>query len=380
MSNRGSVAEETDSDLLAKQAYEEMDAEKEGREPKNFLEEKKEDSPEDTPKPEEEGEDQDKDIDDSEGQKTGDEEDKPEEESDEKPETEGDEEEEEGKEGEGDDLDAQITQHAEKHSMTYAEAKEDIEKTNKIIEQFKNDPKEMARALRNKDREYDKLKNEIDKKENAEPVFQRMTEDQFRIVAKDKIEEDPEKYLEAYKKRYPAKSEMMSDEAIIEEIVEREWTGYQQFAGKKEGELKEQAAKKRDEFINSFSEEDRKFLPEVKAMLYELKDRDILDPDWQPDYLIHLAKGKRYDQDIEEARKQEAKRIKEDPKILGVKGGQQGPSSSKKGSSGGGLSAAQINRALEMFPMEDGYDQEKACSMFKEVFAKELKENPSFVS
>lgn len=376
LSNRGSVGGDADVDYeaIAKEAYAEVDAERNGT-PLPKKEEKKEEeaTPKESPKPKEEGED--KGDNESNEDQTDETEDTPAEESEETSETD------KLKDDKKDekDEDALITEHAQKHGMTYAEAKEDIEKINTIVEQFKNDPKEMARAIRNKDREYDKLKNESTKIEKEEPAFERLSEDEFRREASARIEESREKWINAYKSRYPAKSEMMSEEAIIEEILDREWVGYQSFAQKKEGEVKYAAQKRREDFITGISEADRKFIPEVKAMLYQIKDKDILSPHWKPEYLIHLAKGKRYDQDIKAAEDAAAKRAKEDVKILGVKGGgSQKPSSSKTGT-GAGLNAEQKHRALDMFPVDDGYTEDRAYQMFKETYAEELKANPNFV-
>ena len=219
------IAEEVDrEELIIKQANEEIAAEAEGREPKDFLSkpQKKEDEeipegeeppvkPEiEEPKPEEE--------------QTEEEKAKLAEEAAAKLETKTPEEEAEQAQ--------EITEYAQRHSMTEAEAKEDITKTKTIIEQFKNDPKEMARALRNKDREYDKLKNETEKNiEASKPLFVALEEDDFRKEAYKNIQKDLDKYLIPYKERYPAKSEFLSDEAIVEEILDRDWLTYQQYAG-----------------------------------------------------------------------------------------------------------------------------------------------------
>ena len=382
LSNERGMAgvEETDGDELAAQAYEEIEAEREGREPKDLSKPEKEDkepepkpgepevelsgAPEKKPEEEKKPEDDQPEDDDS----------KPEKEEELDPET--------GKPKEK-DRDEEITAHAEKHEMTYAEAKEDIEKTEKIIEQFKNDPKEMAKAMRNKDREYDKLKNEAEKNkvpEEKPKTFRKLTEEQFRHHVKALIEKDPDKYLEAYQKRYPAKSSEMSTEAIIEEVMDLEWDGYSQYSTNQEKVLSEKAAKTRDEFLSGFKDTDRKFLPEVKVLLSGLNDSDIIAEDFDPQYLVDLAKGKNYDADIKAAEERGFKRGKEDTEILGVKGAGGGSKpKSPGGSKGGALSQDQKDRAEEMFPLDDGYPPEKAWSLFQETYEDELKANPKFV-
>ncbi len=286
----------------------------------------------------------------------------------------------ETKEPEEEDLDARITKLAEKNEITYAEAKDDIEKTDKMIEQFKNDPREMAKALRSKDREYDKLKNELSKKEAVkEPVFRKLSESQFLKAAKDKMNEDPDKYADLYREKYPARSERMSDEEIIEEVADKEWMGYQRFSIEKEKELITKARTVRDDFISGIVETDRKFIPEVKAILSQLQDVDILQKDWNPDYIMMLAKGRAYDADLKEAREGGLNAGKEDTKILGMiktGGGKQKPVTKASSTK---LNQAQKDQAESMFTADDGYEPDKAWKMFKETFEVELKKNKSFL-
>ncbi len=362
--------EEMDEDLIAKMAYEEQDAEREGREPKDFLSKPEKDDEEETETNDDPNEPE---IDEVPVEDT---EEETEETEDEEPKLEKDGEEE--SETQEPDLDTVITEHAQKYKMTYAEAKDDIEKIDGIVEQFKSDPKELAQALRNKDREYDKLKNESVKKESeAEPVFQALTESQFRNIAIDKIDNEPDKYVDAYKKRYPAKAELMSDEAIIEEIVDREYVGYQSYAKEQEVDIKTNAISKRDEILSGISEEDRRFLPDVKALLSKLTDVDVLSPDFDSTYLIHISKGKNFDKEIKAAEERGYRRAKDGATILGVKSrGKQKPTQKAIETS---LSEDQKHRAEEMFPESDGYSKEKAYAEFKDTFKDALKKDPQYI-
>jgi hypothetical protein len=285
----------------------------------------------------------------------------------------------EGKKEEGDaseksvDMDKKITEHAEKHKMTYVEAKEDIEKTEEIIKQYKNDPSEMARAMRNKDREYSKLRSEAEKAaKKTEPVFQRMSEDQFREFAKKQLADKPD-YIEKYRAKYPAKSESMSDEAIIEEISDREYLIYNEKAAQKEGEIKDTARARREELIASIPEADRKFIPEIKAILLEANDAAVIREGFDIKDALYWAKGKSYDADIKAAEERALKRFKESPEIVGTKGS----GSSKPQSSGSvGLNDNQRLIATDMFGAD--YDDAKCYEMFKETYKDELKKNPKF--
>lgn len=278
----------------------------------------------------------------------------------------------------------EVEEYAVKHSLTYAEAKEEIVKTAAIIEKYKGDPKELARALRSQQSEYGKLKSQVDDKPK-ERMFQRMTDEQFLHQAKahfTKTPDEQKKHVDTFRQRFPAKSDMMTDEAIIEEIAERALGGYKQYAEKQEGDLRTAAADKRDKVLSELDESDKKFLPDVKAVLSKTADHHILSNGFDVKDIVHWAKGQRYDPDVKAAYARGRKDEKEGAVILGAKevGGGGGPKKPAGASAGGWAGTAdQKHRAIEMFPDTDGYTEEKSYQMFKETFAEELKKNPKFV-
>ncbi len=356
-----------DHEKLIAQADEEIAAEREGREPKDLLSTPpKEDDKqgEEKPKPDEEAKDE---PEDGEGE-SDDADEKPAEDKaeDKKPE---------------DDEDAKVTAYAEKHSMTYSEAKEDLDKTAEILKQFKNDPAELAKAIRNKDREYHKLKAESDKeKTKKEPVFKKMSDSEFRDFAKKTLTNKPKDadddyvhpLVKDYRAKFPAKSELMSDDAIVEEVTEQELNIYRQKAGQKEAEIKSVASKKRESLIKGIAEADRRFIPDVKAVLLETDDAAVIDDDFSISDALLWAKGKRYDADIKAAEERGAKRSKEDPKIAGAQGSSK--SSSKTGTA---LNEKQKKAALEMF--SNNYDDATCYKMYSETFEEELKKDKNFI-
>lgn len=276
------------------------------------------------------------------------------------------------------DLDKKITEYAEKHRMTYAEAKEDLEKTEEIIKQYKNDPSEMARAMRNKDREYHKLRSEAEKAaKKPEKVFERMTDDQFRHWAKNQPlkegEETRQKMVDSYRAKFPARSESMTDEAIVEEIVERELMIYNEKATQKEKDIKDVASKRRDELISSIPEADRRFIPEIKAILLETPDSAIIRDGFDIKDAMYWAKGKAYDADIKAAEERAFKRYNEKPEIAGTKGGGSLKPSVTKTMS---LDSDQKKIANSMFGSD--HTEEDCYKMFQDMYKNELKKNPRF--
>jgi len=387
----GELNVEVEQETLAAQAYEEIAAEKEGREPANLLstpkkdEKKKEES---SASDDEQAKDGEKDGDAKDGN-----EDKADEKADEKATEDEKTDEEAGdsdkeadesadKKAEDGDQDKKISEYAEKHSMTYAEAKEDLEKTAEILKQYKNDPAEMAKAMRNKDREYHKLKAEAEKANaKKEPVYQRMTESQFIAHARTFIPEKHPEMIEKYRADFPAKSESMSDEAIVEEVAQLSLSVYNREADKKEAAIKETASKKRDELIAGVPVADRRFIPEVKALLLETSDASVLSEGFGIQDALYWAKGKAFDAEVKAAEERGFKRAKEGGVILGTKpmaDGSKGSGGSK--TSGGSLNLAQKQRAEQMFGNTMGVNGPEDCyKLFKETFEDELKKDPKFV-
>ena len=273
----------------------------------------------------------------------------------------------------------EVLEYSQRHSMTEAEATEDIAKTNTIIEQFKHDPKEMARALRSKDREYDKLKNETEKKlKETKPIFVALGEDDFRREAYKTMQKDLDKYLIPYKERYPAKSEFVSDEALLEEILDRDWLTYKQYAGEQEGIMRTQAEDKKKDVLATIPKEDSRFLPEIQEVLKHIPEADILKEGFDKNVLLYLVKGRNFDAEIKAAVERGYKRGKEGTSILGVKDTpkSQKPSGPAK-IHGSDLNTAQKERAVQMFG--NNKEEDDCYRLFKETFEDQLKENPKFL-
>ena len=279
-----------------------------------------------------------------------------------------------------------IKAYAEKNSLTIDEAKDEIEKTERIKAQYKNDPDEMAKALRSKDREYSKLRAETEKAKPKQEVFRRMDENQFQSWAKqrftnptpDMLDADGNvKMVQEFRRKYPAKSEIMTDEAIVEEIIDVSYREYQHVAAQKESEVKESAQKMRDTLVQSVSENDRKFVPYVKKVLQEADDAGLLQGDFDVSFALRLAKGERYDADIKEAEERGYRRAMQNPKIAGVKPASSGSSATKvvDKTPGARLNDQQKERAEVMFQR---VSKDDAYRMFMETYAEELKKNKNF--
>lgn len=371
-------------DAMQAQALEEIQAEKEGRDPKRVLDKQDEDSESkdndgNSENSEDQGDDdhgkdddanEDADKDDSETDKDEDDSDA------------GDE------EGDVNVLDKEITEHAEKEGLTYAEAKEDLEKNARIIEQYGNDPKKMAKAMREKDKEYQKLRLEKEKAEKKEPMFVRKSDSQFLAEVKTLLSNPKDEDLDdegslpiitGFRKKWPARSESMSDEAIIEIIAEDALKEYRTLADKKEKEIETTANKRRDDFISELPKADRRFIPEIKAILSKTDSFTLADESFNFKDIVDLIKGRSYDADIKAAEERGAKRATEKPQIAGLQSAKGGSNNGGRGKNDAalGLNEKQKKRAIEMYG--SNYEDEECFKMYKDTFEDRLKEDPKFV-
>lgn len=273
----------------------------------------------------------------------------------------------------------EIQEHAIKHGLTYAQAKEDLEKSEAVIKNYKT-PLEMARALRLQTSEVDKLKNET--KKSAVPAFQRMRDSDFLAADREKLDANKDKIVADARRLQPARTETMTDEAIIEEVAFKRLDAYKGWADRQEVELRDKASQLRDTLVKGIPEADQRFVPEIKAILAKTADQHVLSPDFDVRDLLWHAKGQRYDDDMAAEYKRGLKKGQEQPKIVGQILGSSGSGGVKpkgKGTPGSGLSDAQKARAEEMFPVERGYTVEDSYAEFRDTYKEELKKDPKFI-
>ena len=248
-----------------------------------------------------------------------------------------------------------VEEWAIKHGMTMAEAKEDLEKTKGVVQKYKS-PEEMARALRLMQREYEKAKQD----KTAEPE-----RDQYQISPNPRLEvqqyvqTNADEIVNKYRQSYPARSRDMEDDAILEDVTEKLYTGYEQFNRGRVETLKSDANRRREELLSSLNESDRRFLPDVKAVLDKTSDRTLMSRQFSLNDIVYWAKGQRFDDELKKAREQAMKEAKEQPKILGTLPSQRTETSQTTKKGGVRLSEYEKRLARDMFATTTFTDEEK---------------------
>lgn len=268
----------------------------------------------------------------------------------------------------------EIDAFAVKHKLSFAEAEAELKATRAVLKNYKT-PEELARAYRITQSAYDKLKNEGGKPAEPQRLFERMPDDVFIQQAKAQLAKEGEKHIMAFRERFPAKSELMTDQAIIEELAEQGLGKYRQWADGKETELRSEAQRVKETLLSSISKEDERFIPMVKEVLSKTSERIVLSKGFDVNDILYHAKGQRYDADVKAAYERGLKKGAEKPEIVGVIGGGQG-APAKKTTSFSGLNKDQKARAKEMFSDEP---EEVAYKMFAETWAEELKKDKNFI-
>lgn len=273
--------------------------------------------------------------------------------------------------------DEAVTSYALKHDMTVEEAKEDIAKNKGLLEKYKN-PDELARQFRLLQSERDRMKAQAEKTPESKPDVL-----DPRVDAKAFIKQNKDKLVSDYRERFPAKSEIMTDEAIMEEVEERVIEYKAARAREEAFTVKQQAADKRLEIGNKLTALglDADSITSIKKIINDAPDSTIVKEEFKLNDLVWWAKGKRADEEIKKAREEGYKKGREEARILGEKAPveSQGKSAaSTNGNVGVSLNEAQKTRAVQMYDFL-GLPDEECHKMFRETYAKELKKDKNFI-
>lgn len=211
---------------------------------------------------------------------------------------------------------------AKEENRTVDEVKAEEAKDKSIVERHGNDALKIARALRKEQSEYGKVKAETDQlrkfKEQVEARAAQFNEHQFEV----QMGKGREDIIAKYREKFPAQAdgtptEELSDDAcfekgkaIIRETLKTRETKFKD-------EVKSKAETKRVEIVKNLPEEFKDYVPEVKQLIEECNDDQILDKEFDVVFLATYARGKKYTADYVKSLEEAAyKRGVEQPKIL----------------------------------------------------------------
>lgn len=256
--------------------------------------------------------------------------------------------------------DAYITEYAKKSGLSKEEAKAEVESLRAISKKYGDDPVKIAKAYREVQSAYDKQK--VQASSNVNPAVAAIAANPRSYVTGE-VKKNSEKLIKEFRSQNPARSRDMDDEQVEEEIIERGTMAIKDQIRGYEIQLKKDATNKREEFIKSIPEADRRYTSEIKSILEQLPDYQVVGPTFRFNDLLTYARGKDVDRLIKEAEERIHKQYAvKDNKIVGniartpqttkVK---QTPEQSKSS----GMSKWDKDQALQMFASAPMSDEEK---------------------
>ncbi len=256
--------------------------------------------------------------------------------------------------------DAYIAEYAKNGGLSAEEAKEEVTKLRAISAKYGNDPVKIAKAYREVQSAYDKQK--VTASSNVNPAVAAIAANPRSYVIGE-LKKNAEKLIAEFREQNPARSRDMDDEQVTEEIVERGTFAIKDQIRGYEIQLKKEASNKREEFIKGIPEADRRYLPEIKPVLEQLPDYQVISNTFRFEDLVSWAKGKSVDRLVKEAEERVHKQYEaKDRKIVGEIS--KSPQTTKvkqtpEQSKSTGMSKWQKDQALQMFASSSMSDDEK---------------------
>ena len=260
---------------------------------------------------------------------------------------------------------------AKDEGKTVDEVKAEEAKDKTVAERHGNDPVKIARALRKEQSEYGKLKNEAEGlrkfREQAIADARKFNEQRLNSA----LEKDREKIVTTYREKYKDEEgiDVLSDDAVFERAKGVIRKGLEERETTREESIKTQAETKRAEILKTLPEEFKDFIPEVKDLLAECGNDQILDKEFDVAFLANYARGKKYTSDYvksleESAYKRGGEKAKIIPNVPSAKAG------SPKGVISTPLTEIQQRRAEELYGNREGWTKQK---MYEEYSKNDMK-------
>lgn len=266
----------------------------------------------------------------------------------------------------------QLERIAKEEGVTVEELKESIAKDKTVVEQYKNDPMQIAKALRHQTSAYGKLKDEVQELKEFKEFVHKKQQENIEEHIDAQLEEKREELFDKFLELNPKLKEKYEDEQISEDAVwEKAKAQVRMNVERKQreilAELDRQAQKKKDELLEAIPKEDKEFIPEIKEMLTKVEAHEVLHEAFNIENFLFYSRGKKFTPEhVKSITDAAYKRGKEEPKIKSAKS----HSGGRKGGSGNGVgsvSALDRQRALSYYgSLSNLSDDEKVARYLKE--------------
>lgn len=320
------------------------------------------DEPKKKPEPKEDPEEEEE----TEESEEGEEEDEEQEESEEESEEEEDEETEEER----------LNRVAKEEGLTVEQVKENEKAEKALLDKYEGKTDKVVKALRHQNSAYSKIQ-----KENDELRAFKATVEKARLVQmEERIDEALDKQRDELVERYlnlnPKIKEKydlgdMSEDVVWEKAKTQIKANLQKKRDEERDELHTQANKRRDELANSLDEVNKEYVPEVRKLLDEVTDSEVMEEGFTVENYLFWARGKKFTPEhVKEIIEAAEKRAKDEPKIKKKKSLGDGRSPKGKKPAIANVSPQTRKRALEMFSMRDDMTDEQKIAEYNKNHAK----------
>jgi hypothetical protein len=255
---------------------------------------------------------------------------------------------------------ARLEAIAKEEGLTVEEVRENEKKDQAILERHANDPKKLARAMRKEQSEYGKLKSQLDDINEEKKQQQKIVDEQNFIKT---IEGKREQIIEKYRELYPHDAIDQSDDVIFDRAKGLLRATYEKAIEDQKKAVKTEADNRRKNMVENLPQEFSELKAEVKEMLDQCDDSQVLSKKFDPLFLANVARGKKFTPEyVKQLTDAAYKRGLEQPRILGATnlGRTTPPVTPPKPAAT--LTSEEKERAREMFSNK-GWTEEK---MFQE--------------
>ena len=254
------------------------------------------------------------------------------------------------------ELEGETDAYALEHNVSKEDARKDIESISKIVDNFKSDPKKLAKSLHHLQRFASKTQEELKALRNAPPAptSEPTVKGIVEAIENGEVLLDGKKASsEAVISRYRAKNrdlgDDVSDETVMKLVAKDMIAGYESWKKDNLTKLSSAAKEKKETLLNELSEKDKAYLPIIKPIIDAHTDAQIMSENYNLKDFIQWAKGQDTEAREKTAEERGFKRGVEARKILGeIKKPIEG-SPKTKGDAKTILTDAQKKDAEEMF-------------------------------
>lgn len=250
--------------------------------------------------------------------------------------------------------------YAAAEKITVEEAREALKAEQNIITKYGAEPKKLARAYHHSQREYKRLESSV--KAEREAAANVLTENE--IVMGDKkltFDEAKPAMIAAYRERFPEKMADLSDDQVFETAKKEYREKVKEVTAAHKAQIKTEADSKRAKILLGLPESTKPYQDLIKEVLGQAPDHRVVQDDYDPEDLIHWARGQHFTPDrIKELEDAAFKRGQEKAKILGEKGG----GSPERGGGAPGAGAGDSNAEIGLLTQEQ---KDRALNMFESI-------------